>query len=41
MAEFHGWLAQLPAEARAAAALAEAELEATVVAFAMGNASEP
>jgi len=39
--EFHGWLAQLPAEARAAAALAEAELEAIVVAFAMGNAQEP
>ncbi len=40
-AEIHGWLARLPAEARVAAALAEAELEATVVAFAMGNAQEP
>ena len=41
VAEFFGWLAQLPAEARAAAALAEVELEAVVVAFAMGSAGEP
>jgi hypothetical protein len=39
--EFHGWLAQQPPEARAIAALAEAELEAIVVAFALGNAREP
>ena len=41
VAEFHGWLAQQPPEARVAAVLAEVELEAIVVAFAMGNAREP
>jgi hypothetical protein len=41
VAEFNGLLAQLPAEARVAAALAEVELEAIVVAFALGNAREP
>ncbi len=41
VAEFHGWLAQLPAEARVAAVLAEVALEAVVVAFAMGGAQEP
>ncbi len=40
-AEFHGWLAQQPPEARVAAVLAEVELEAVVVAFTMGNAQEP
>ncbi len=41
VAEFHGRLAQLPAEARVAAVLAEVALEAVVVAFAMGGAQEP
>ncbi len=41
VAEFHGWLAQQPPEARVAAVLAEVALEAVVVAFAMGNAREP
>ena len=40
-AEFHGWLAQQPPEARVAAVPAEVELEAVVEAFAMGNAQEP
>ena len=39
--EFHGWLARSPAEARAAAGLAEAEPKAVVVACAVGNAREP
>ena len=39
--EFAGWLARQPPEARVAAALAEVELEAVVVAFAMGGAQEP
>ena len=41
VAEFLGWLAQRPPEARVAAALAEVEPEAIVVAFAMGSAQEP
>jgi hypothetical protein len=41
VAEFHGWLARQPPEARVAAALAEVALEAVVVAFAIGNAKEP
>ena len=41
VAEFFGWLAQRPPEARVAAVLAEVELEAVVVAFAMGSAQEP
>ena len=39
--EFAGWLARQPPEARLAAALAEMELKAVVVAFAMGGAQEP
>ena len=39
--EFHGWLSQQRPEAWAAATLAEVELEAIVVAFAIGNAREP
>ncbi len=40
-AEFDGWLAQQPPEARLTAVLAEVALEAVVVAFAMGSAGEP
>ena len=39
--EFRAMLAQQPPEMRAAATLAEVELEAIVVAFAIGNAREP
>ena len=41
VAEFHGWLRRQPPEARDAAAWTEVELEAIVVAFAIGNAREP
>ncbi len=39
--EFRDWLSRQPPEARVAAVLAEVEMEAVVVAFAMGNAREP
>jgi hypothetical protein len=40
-AEFHRWLWRQPPEAHGVAARAEVELEAIVVAFALGNAREP